>query len=43
VAPHASKKHRKQPMMATLTCAPPSSIFEDMHAILFNKYKFIYG
>jgi len=27
VAPHASKKHRKQPMTATLACAPPLKHF----------------
>jgi hypothetical protein len=43
VAPHASKKHRKQPMTATLACAPPLSIFMGMHAILFVKCQVIYG
>ena len=43
VAPHASKKHRKQPMTATLACAPPSRLFMDMHAILFDKCQFNYG
>jgi hypothetical protein len=43
VAPHASKKHRKQPMTATLACAPPLSIFTGMHAILFDKCQVNYG
>jgi hypothetical protein len=43
VAPHASKKHRKQPMTATLACAPPFSSFMCMHAISFDKCQVNYG
>jgi len=43
VAPHASKKHRKQPMTATLACAHPFSLFISMHAILFDKCQVNYG
>jgi hypothetical protein len=39
----ASKKHRKQPMMATLACAPPISCFIGMHAIFFDKCQVNYG
>jgi hypothetical protein len=42
-APLASKKHRKQPMMATLACTPPISCFMGMHAILFDKCQVNYG
>jgi hypothetical protein len=42
-APHASKKHRKQPMTATLACAPPLRLFLGIHAILFDKCQVIYG
>jgi hypothetical protein len=42
-APHASKKHQKQPMTATLACAPPLNGFMGMHAILFDKCQVIYG
>jgi hypothetical protein len=41
--PPASKKHRKQPMMAILACAPPISCFMGMHAILFDKCQVNYG
>jgi len=43
VAPHAAKKHRKQPMTATLACAPPLSFIKGMHAILFDECQLIYG
>jgi hypothetical protein len=43
VVPHASKKHPKQPMTATLACAPPFSSFLGMHAILFDKCQVNYG
>jgi hypothetical protein len=42
-APHAPKKHRKQPRTATLACAPPLSFFGGIHAILFGKCQVIYG
>jgi hypothetical protein len=42
-APHAPKKHWKQPMTATLACAPPINFFMGMHAILFDKCQVIYG
>jgi hypothetical protein len=43
VAPHAAKKHRQQPMTATLACPPPLILFMGMHAILFNKCQVNYG
>ena len=39
----APKNHRKQPMTATLACAPPVSCFKGIHAILFVKCQVNYG